>query len=129
MPKNVESAGFCDNLIYILNETLGAMPTEKSILPPLYRLVSSKNISYGFCRGDIVSVFDEIGNSIVLLRKHRGFTQEHLALECEMSISYLRRIEHGTANPTIKELQHIADILGTELENPLCIPETVESAK
>ena len=40
-----------------------------------------------------MSVYAEIGESIVNLRKRKGFTQEKLALECEISTSYLRRIE------------------------------------
>lgn len=56
-----------------------------------------------------MSVYAEIGESIVNLRKRKGFTQEKLALECEISTSYLRRIEHGAANPTIKELKRITD--------------------
>lgn len=63
-----------------------------------------------------MSVYAEIGKSIVSLRKQKGFTQERLALECEISTSYLRRIEHGEANPTIKELKRITDVLEVELE-------------
>lgn len=49
-------------------------------------------------------------------RTLRGLLQEQLALECEMSVSYLRRIEHGAANPTINELSRIAEALGAEHE-------------
>jgi len=87
--------------------------------PPLYRLVSKENIPYNFAKGDIfMPIHDEIGDTIVLLRKQRGYTQEHLALECEISVSYLRRIEHGDANPTINELWRIAEVLDVELRNP-----------
>jgi len=63
-------------------------------------------------------IHDEIGDTIVFLRKQRGYTQERLALECEISVSYLRRIEHGDANPTINELWRIARKLEVELRNP-----------
>ena len=66
-----------------------------------------------------MSIYNEIGDSIVLLRTQRNFTQEKLALECGISISYLRLIEHGKANPTIKELGRIATVLDVELRNPL----------
>lgn len=49
----------------------------------------------------IVSINEDIGKAIVNIRKQKGLSQEYLALECDMSVSYLRRIEHGTANPTI----------------------------
>ena len=75
-----------------------------------------------------MSIFNEIGDSIVLLRTQQHLTQERLALECGISISYLRLIEHGKANPTIKELDRIAQVLGVELRNPLTLPSTVGAA-
>ena len=62
------------------------------------------------------------------LRKKSGLSQEQLALECEMSVSYLRRIEHGAANPTINELSRIAEALGAEFRNPIHIPELPDAA-
>ena len=56
-------------------------------------------------------------NTIVSLRKEKGLTQEQLALECEISVSYLRRIEHGQANPTIHALWRLAEVLEVELQN------------
>ena len=70
-------------------------------------------------------IYEEIGNTIVTLRKEKGFTQEALALECEISVSYMRRMEHGTANPTINELWRIAEVLEVELSNPFASPATV----
>ena len=68
----------------------------------------------------------EIGKNIVSIRESRGYTQEHLALECNMSISYLRRIEHGTANPSVGALLRIANALGVDLVNLFCVPELAE---
>ena len=68
-----------------------------------------------------MSIYEEIGETIVLLRKEKGITQESLALECEISTSYLRLIEHGDANPTINELWKIAEVLEVELRNPFPI--------
>lgn len=65
-----------------------------------------------------MSIYEEIGETIVYLRKEKGLTQESLALECEISTSYLRLIEHGEANPTINELWKIAEVLEVELRNP-----------
>lgn len=72
-----------------------------------------------------MSVYDEIGETIVYLRKQKGITQEQLALECEISVSYLRLIEHGDANPTINELWRIAEGLDVELKNPFPEPSSV----
>ena len=67
-------------------------------------------------------ILDEIGESIVVLRKQKGWTQERLALDSDISVSYLRLIEHGQANPTIRELLKIASVLGVELRNPFDVP-------
>ena len=95
-------------------------------LPPVYTVnrlyivwcfwkISPMVLSKG---GITMSILDEIGDAIVYLRKRENFTQEELALECGISVSYLRRIEHGVANPTINELSTIAKVLNVELRNP-----------
>ena len=61
-----------------------------------------------------MTIHDDIGRTIVDIRASRNLSQEQLALECEMSVSYLRRIEHGAANPTINELSRIPETLGAE---------------
>ena len=68
-----------------------------------------------------MSIYEEIGKTIVYLRKEKGLTQENLALETGISVSYLRLIEHGEANPTINELWKIAEVLDVELRNPLAV--------
>lgn len=75
--------------------------------------------------------FDEIGARIVFLRDLRHFSQEGLAFECGASPSYVRRIEHGEANPTVGELLLIAGVLGAKLEILFTIPEdeTVEEGQ
>lgn len=75
-----------------------------------------------------MSIFVEIGTTIVSLRKEKGLTQEQLALECEISVSYLRRIERGEANPTIHALWRLAEVLEVELQNPLAGAVTAEAA-
>ena len=68
-----------------------------------------------------MSIYEEIGETIVYLRKDKGLTQESLALETGISVSYLRSIEHGKANPTITELWKIAEVLEVELRNPFAV--------
>ena len=68
-----------------------------------------------------MTIHNEIGKTIVAARALQCISQEQLALECAMSVSYLRRIEHGTANPTINELSRIAAVLGAEFRNPIHI--------
>lgn len=74
-----------------------------------------------------MSIYHEIGEAIVYLRKEKGLTQENLALETGISVSYLRLIEHGSANPTINELWKIAEVLEVELRNPFAVAVTVSA--
>ena len=67
--------------------------------------------------------FIEIGRTVVVMRERKGLTQEKLALEAEMSVTYLRRIEHGRANPTLLALGRVAAILGMELSTLLQLSE------
>ncbi len=59
-----------------------------------------------------MSIPSNIGQKIVSLRKEKGISQERLALDSNMSVSYLRAIEHGTANPTLSALGRLAFTLG-----------------
>ena len=57
----------------------------------------------------------EVGRNIVTLRKARRITQEQLALQSDISVSRLREIEHGVANPSIDYLETIAKTLEVAL--------------
>lgn len=57
----------------------------------------------------------EVGRNIVAPRKARRITQEQLALRSEVSVSRLREIEHGVANPSIDYLETIAKTLEVAL--------------
>ena len=75
-----------------------------------------------------MTIHNDIGGTTGKTRALRNLLQEQLALECEMSVSYLRRIEHGAANPTINELSRIPETLGAEFRNPIHIPELPDAA-
>lgn len=66
-----------------------------------------------------MSILENIGQYIVSTRKEKGFSQEQLALRSEMSVSYLRTIEHGTANQLSSTLVRIASTLDVPLNNIL----------
>jgi len=57
----------------------------------------------------------QLGFSLRQLRKELGYSQEQLANEAFVSVSYLRSIEHGAANPTIKIIYKIAFPLQAEV--------------
>lgn len=75
-----------------------------------------------------MTIHNDIGRTTGKTRALRDISQEQLALECEMGVSYLRRIEHGTANPTVNELSRIAEALGAEFRNPIYVPELTDTA-
>ncbi len=52
-----------------------------------------------------------IGYYIRSLRKRSGLTQEAVANALSISQSYLRRIEHGKANPTVNKAYEIIHYL------------------
>ena len=63
-----------------------------------------------------MSISTEVGRNIVFLRKAGNITQEWLAFETDISVTYLRAIEHGRANPTIEMLSRIAYALDVPFE-------------
>lgn len=48
------------------------------------------------------------------LRAKRGLTQERLAHEAELDLTYVGGIERGRRNPSVKVLGRIAKVLGVE---------------
>ena len=60
-------------------------------------------------------VLIEIGKKIRMRRNTLRITQPHLAEMAGISESTLHRIENGKANPTIKVLNQIVEILGLEI--------------
>lgn len=58
---------------------------------------------------------EEIGKKIKERRATFGITQPDLAEMSGISVNTLYKIETGQANPTVKVLNKIADILGMEL--------------
>ena len=57
----------------------------------------------------------EIGKNIVDLRHAHNFSQEELADRSGLSVSYLRDVEHGRANPSLDVLESIANALKVDL--------------
>lgn len=62
-----------------------------------------------------------VGANVRRLRVERGLTQEHLALDAGIDLTYLGGIERGRRNPSVAVLGRLAAILGVfpaELLNP-----------
>lgn len=60
---------------------------------------------------EINDAIGKIGKNIVKKRKQKKMTQQSLATQSGLSISYLRRVEHGTANASIDVLLRISSSL------------------
>lgn len=60
-----------------------------------------------------------IGKQISFYRHQVGLTQEQLAEACNLSVSYLNRIENGHKKASLDVLITIADTLGTTMDNLL----------
>ena len=60
-----------------------------------------------------------IGRQIALYRHRAGLTQEELAERCELSMSYINRVENGHKRASLDVLITIADILETTVDNLL----------
>lgn len=53
------------------------------------------------------------GNRVRELRKHKGLSQESLALACDLDRTYIGGVERGERNISIVNIYKIAEALGT----------------
>lgn len=57
-----------------------------------------------------------VGRNIRRLREERGLTQEKLAVDSEIDLTYLGGIERGRRNPSLLVMARIANALAVDLE-------------
>jgi len=53
-----------------------------------------------------------VGTNVLKLRKRRGLSQEELADDSEIDVTYLRGIERGRRNPSLLVMVRLAERLG-----------------
>jgi transcriptional regulator with XRE-family HTH domain len=56
-----------------------------------------------------------LGNNVRRLRQQRKLTQEQLAFEAEIDLTYMGAIERGKRNPSLLVMARIADALSVPL--------------
>ena len=56
-----------------------------------------------------------VGKNVRRLRLQKGMTQEELAFEAEIDLTYVGGIERGRRNPSLMVLARIAKALGVPL--------------
>jgi transcriptional regulator with XRE-family HTH domain len=66
-----------------------------------------------------------LGRRIKALRQRRNLTQEALGEQAGLNYKYLGAIERGERNPSVKQLERIAEALHIELHD-LCLFEHEE---
>jgi transcriptional regulator with XRE-family HTH domain len=57
----------------------------------------------------------KLGRNVRRLRHQRGLTQEQLAFEAEIDLTYVGGIERGKRNPSLMVMARIADALNVPL--------------
>jgi transcriptional regulator with XRE-family HTH domain len=56
-----------------------------------------------------------VGRNVRRLRERKGLTQEQLAFEAEIDLTYVGGIERGKRNPSLLVMARIADALSVPL--------------
>ena len=60
-----------------------------------------------------------LGKNVRRLRQQKGLTQEELAFEAEIDLTYVGGIERGKRNPSLIVMARIADALSVPLQKLL----------
>jgi transcriptional regulator with XRE-family HTH domain len=55
-----------------------------------------------------------LGDNVRRYRKERGLSQEALADEVELAVTYVGQIERGLRNPTLDVVERFAKVLGVK---------------
>ncbi len=66
---------------------------------------------------DVIIDYNAIGERIRYIRKRNGYTQEQLALECDLSVPYISQVENGRKSVSLNALLQIADALECTLDS------------
>ena len=56
------------------------------------------------------------GANLKKIREDKGFTQPQLAVDSDLDVSYISRIENGRISPSLIYIKHIADALSVDLK-------------
>lgn len=63
------------------------------------------------------SILASLTKRLELIRKEKGYTQRHVAFNCDMEEQNYRRIEKGLTNPTLKSLVKICEVLEIDIKD------------
>lgn len=71
---------------------------------------------------DVGAILRNIGRRLQELRAGRGLTQDELAEALDVSVGYVRQVEGGGKNLSVRSLAAFADAVGAELPELLSPP-------
>ena len=74
------------------------------------------------------TVVQQTGAKLRHFRIQKGFSQEQLALSCDLNVNTIGMIERGQKNPTIYTLQRICDGLGITLATLFLYEDRTDTA-
>ncbi|WMI80551.1 helix-turn-helix domain-containing protein [Anaerotignum sp. MB30-C6] len=64
--------------------------------------------------------YKNIGDKIQNARRRKGISQEKLAEELDISVSYIGQIERGARQPSVHILENIGEVLNIPFANLIC---------
>ncbi len=64
-----------------------------------------------------------LGAELTNLRTEKHWSQEYVAHRLGYDETYIRKVERGTANPTLQLLCNFADLFGVSLSDLICRAE------
>ncbi len=73
---------------------------------------------------DVGAILRGIGRRIAELRVAQNITQEELAERLDVSVGYVRQVEGGVKNLSVRSLAAFADVVGAEVAELLRPPRT-----
>jgi len=73
-------------------------------------------------RKDAERVLGDIGRRVAEIRREHGWTQSDLAERADVGLNYVKLIEAGRENLTVRSLVRLAALLSVELEALLLPP-------
>jgi transcriptional regulator with XRE-family HTH domain len=73
---------------------------------------------------DVGAILRGIGRRIAELRVARNITQEELAERLDVSVGYVRQVEGGAKNLSVRSLAAFADVVGADVAELLRTPRT-----
>lgn len=64
-----------------------------------------------------MDILKNFGEKVRQLRKQKGWSQEYLALKCNLHRTYIGAIERGEKNVSLRNIQKLANTLGVSIRD------------